>query len=499
MRAIILAAGIGSRLRPITDHKPKTMVEVNGCPMLGYILNALKYGGIKEVTICTGYKADVIEEYCRQKYSEMSITYILNPDYESTNNMYSLYLARKDIHGDFLLMNADLVFDPIVIRKLINQQGTLVAVDVGTYNEESMKLDIRENGTIKEISKKIEPDRCFGSSIDVYKICASDVDVFLKRLEYYIEVKNEKKQWTEVLLNDLFSSGIISALPCNINPSRWFEIDNYEDLAKAEILFNSKLNELQNRKLFFIDRDGTLTINDTAIPGASEFWAKLKDSGKMPFVLTNNSSRTPEEHAKVMNNIGIPAKKSDILLSTDSCLNEFRKLGIKRIFWLANKNVSDYIEYQGFLFDDSEPQALMLTYDDQITYSDLVMFSRLVRKGYPYYATHIDVVCPTTSGPIPDIGCFIETIAHTTGKHPIKTFGKPALDLVYPILESKNLKFSDAVVIGDRLYTDISMAAGTELISILVLTGETDRSAYEMATTRADIIVPSVSSLLEYL
>ncbi len=133
MKAIILAAGIGSRLKPLTDFKPKTMVEINGKPMLRHILDAVFAAGVTDVVICTGYKSEVIRDYCSKELASANIRFIENHDYQTTNNMYSLFLASAELRGDCLLMNADLCFDPQIIEMLMKQTETAFAIDKGRF------------------------------------------------------------------------------------------------------------------------------------------------------------------------------------------------------------------------------------------------------------------------------------------------------------------------------------------------------------------------------
>ncbi|MHA1793383.1 MAG: HAD hydrolase-like protein, partial [Promethearchaeota archaeon] len=153
----------------------------------------------------------------------------------------------------------------------------------------------------------------------------------------------------------------------------------------------------------------------------------------------------------------------------------------------------------GFIFDDKEPEAILLTYDIELTYEKLEKLTYLVRKGIPYYATHPDIVCPTDRGSLPDIGTFIEVIRLTTGIVPNRIFGKPNKDFINPILKKHGLSYSDTVIIGDRLYTDIKLAENSDITSILVLSGETTRKAHEKASVKADIVVNSVAELIEFI
>jgi HAD superfamily hydrolase (TIGR01450 family) len=499
VKAIILAAGVGSRLRPITDSKPKTLVEVNGKPMLGYLIDALVSNGVSDIVICTGYRAERIRAFCEQTYPDVSIRFVHNADFESTNNMYSLYLAKEEFTDDLLLMNADLVFLPGVIARMVARDDCAVAVDAGVYVDESMKIALRADGTIRAISKTIPPPDAFGSSIDVYRVTKGSLGVVAEEMRDIIEVHGDRNRWTEVMLDNLFSTGRLLAKPCDIRPEKWFEIDNYDDLARAEVLFNAKISSLKHKQVFFIDRDGTLLSKDAPIEGAAEAVKALTEVGKHVFVLTNNSSKGTQSHLASLASLGLPLTESQILLSTDAFADYCARKDIRRVCWLANEETTCHLQRRGLRFDEDHPQALLLTYDDQLTYAKLRAFIAQVRKGIPFYATHIDMVCPEPDGFVPDIGCYLFMIEKATGRTPARTFGKPSLELVRPTLERLGLTDADAVIIGDRLYTDIAMSKGTALTSVLVFSGETSRGAYEDADIRADVVLPSIGHLVPHI
>ena len=236
-KALILAAGLGTRLAPITDTVPKSLVSVNGKPILMKQIENLRYNGIMDITIVSGYKADVLEKAVHEKYPEVKI--VESIDYATTNNMYSAYLGIKSMFPDgeikpFYMMNADVFFDASVISALEKMSApNLVVVDMGRYIEESMKV-IEKDGRLVAISKQITPEEALGCSIDVYKFGADGGRAFYSRCVDYIEKKGELKKWSEVALNDAFNDAIFQACPLM---GRWLEIDNHEDLAAAEALF----------------------------------------------------------------------------------------------------------------------------------------------------------------------------------------------------------------------------------------------------------------------
>ncbi len=498
MRAVILAAGMGSRLRPITDYKPKTLVKVNDKPMLGYIIESLMLSSVNDIIICIGYRGEIIKNYCNNTYPAARFTFVENTRYAETNNMYSLYLVRQYLTEEFLLMNADLVFDPGVISLLLTMKNTAVAVDKGCYLEESMKVSVVD-GVVNRISKGISQSESYGCSIDVYKIAKHDVEVLVGEMKNIIQVNSDENQWTEVLLDRLFAVGKIAAQSCDIGANRWFEIDNYEDLHTAELLFNNHLPQLSSKKLYFIDRDGTMSIGNKKIEGVNKFFQALRDRKKQFYILTNNSSKPAPDHMSGFASQGIDLTEGNILVSLDAALEYFRQHNIYKIYFVANEHVKQYAADQSFTDCDSVPEAILLTYDTDITYQKLVKACFFIRNGIPYYATHADMVCPTEAGNIPDIGTFIEVIRLTTGQTPAIIFGKPNKEMVLPILNKLNLSPSDAVIVGDRLYTDIQLAQNAGITSVLVLSGETSREDYENSDIKADIVINSLNELAPFI
>ena len=236
-RALILAAGLGTRLAPITDDRPKSLVPVNGKPILIKQIENLKENGIEDITIVSGYRADRLAEAVNARFSGIKL--VDSADYASTNNMYSAYLGIRSMYpdgniGSFYMMNADVFFDGSVIEGLKEAgEGSFIVTDVGRYMEESMKVVVRE-GRVEAISKVIPEADAYGCSIDVYKFGSDGAAAFYKRCCEYIEEKKDLKKWSEVALNDALKDEVFKVCPLR---GRWFEIDDHNDLAAAEALF----------------------------------------------------------------------------------------------------------------------------------------------------------------------------------------------------------------------------------------------------------------------
>lgn len=241
MKAVILAAGLGTRLRPITDKVPKCMVPVNGVCIIDKQISNLLKSGVSEIIVVAGYKSNILREHLK-KYDFIKI--VDNVRYAETNNMYSLYLAYQYINdSEFLLMNSDVYFDANIIEGLLKTEWngkSLIACDKNGYIEESMKIMTNDQGIIKHISKKISELEYYAVSIDVYKLNRQASKTLLDQIKNTIEVKKDENSWTEVALDGIFTQ-------CNFMPysikGRWFEIDDHDDLHKAEEIFKGDMIE----------------------------------------------------------------------------------------------------------------------------------------------------------------------------------------------------------------------------------------------------------------
>lgn len=234
MKALILAAGLGTRLAPITDTCPKSMVPVNGKPIIQKQIENLLENNITDITVIGGYLYEVLEQFIHEKYPEIRV--INSVDYATTNNMYSAFIGKEYVgDDDFLMMNADVYYDSSVIKSLLEfAKPNAIVTDIGNYLEESMKV-IENNGHLVEIAKTITQEDALGASIDVYKFSKEGGNVFFEKCREYIEDKKELKKWSEVALNDILSEVKFYACPLN---GRWYEIDNHDDLKIAEELFS---------------------------------------------------------------------------------------------------------------------------------------------------------------------------------------------------------------------------------------------------------------------
>ena len=188
MKAIILAAGTASRLRPLTLHTPKCLLKVGERTLLQRSMDALIEAGIREFVIVTGYLHEQIEDFVRKTYQDSlggSVCFIHNKDYETTNNIYSLWLARPEAEGEeVLLLDSDLLYDAEIVKRVLADKHenvlTLIRHELG---EEEMKVVMAPDGSITEISKTCDPALAAGESLGIERMGKAYTTALYKELE----------------------------------------------------------------------------------------------------------------------------------------------------------------------------------------------------------------------------------------------------------------------------------------------------------------------------
>lgn len=499
-RAVILAAGKGSRLAPLTESKPKCLVKVYGKPILGYQIDSFLENNIREITVVAGYRSDMIEKFINENY-EGNVRVIYNVDYATTNNMFSLYLLKDYMKGvSFFLCNGDVIFDKSILDHYISSlnMGSAVFYDSSYFSDESMKIVTESGGVVRDISKKIKDYEAAGCSIDLYFFERKESELLFDEMKRIIEVEGDKAQWTEVAISRLVQNPEVHVKALDIAGKKWVEIDTLEDLLTADLEFSHLKHLLKDKRVFFIDMDGTLYVGNKPIPGAKQLISKLKGSKKGFYLLSNNSSTTKTNYVCKLRNMGIEVSDRNIILSTDGVIDYLKKRKIRRLFVLGTESVVRDFEINGFEIDYINPEVVVLTYDIEINYEKIKRAALLIQQGKEFIATHCDKVCPTESGLIPDIGSMIEMFEVATGVRP-KVFGKPNPEMVNYILKRENISPRDVVIIGDRLYTDLELAKKIGVDFVCVLSGETTRLDIDELTAESfpDLVVKDISVLVD--
>jgi choline kinase len=231
MKAVILAAGYGSRLGNHTRDVPKALLSIGGRPILDYTLEILSKHRVKDVVIVTGYKAHKIEHFVK-KYN-LNFNFVHNSHYRTTNNIYSLYLAMEEIGEGFYIINSDVFFHPDIFEYLHtnDEQSLVLSVDtVKKLGEEEMKVIIEEE-KVTRISKKIPPSEADGEYIGIAKV----PEKAIPDLRTHIEIVMEK-QGKRVFYEEAFQSMMDAGVTVGYESTRglpWIEIDTPLDLRSA--------------------------------------------------------------------------------------------------------------------------------------------------------------------------------------------------------------------------------------------------------------------------
>lgn len=237
MKAIILAAGMASRLRPLTENTPKCLLKVGEKCLLQRSIDALASDGIRDFVIVTGYLHEMIETFVAEQYGDkINVKFIHNDVFDSTNNIYSLWLARPEAEGqEILLLDSDLLYDPRIITKVMESDTdnvlTLIRHELG---EEEMKVVLdRENGTIIEISKTCNPADAAGESLGIEKMGCRYTSALYQELEPMMNEEHLENVFYERAFERLIAKGHTYKV---IDVTELFscELDTVEDFENAK-------------------------------------------------------------------------------------------------------------------------------------------------------------------------------------------------------------------------------------------------------------------------
>ncbi|WP_029513441.1 aminotransferase class I/II-fold pyridoxal phosphate-dependent enzyme [Mycoplasmopsis primatum] len=251
MNAIILAAGLGSRLKKITNNKCKAMVDVNGVPLIERILRILEKKDINKIFVVSGYKTDELQNFVKSLEIKKPIKFIENPIYDKTNNIYSFLLTKSEaIKDDFLLLESDLIFDESIIDNLLDDKfPNLALVDKYEPWMDGTCLKINKDNTISQFISKnnfaYNEANDYYKTVNIYKFSKNFArDIYFPYLEKYINKNGMNNYYEDVLPEIINSDNTILRAKIIDEKSKWYEIDDEQDLNIAESIFASGENKL---------------------------------------------------------------------------------------------------------------------------------------------------------------------------------------------------------------------------------------------------------------
>lgn len=241
--AVILAAGRGRRLRELSLEQPKPMTEVNNIPIIDNLVRQLIDNNIKKIVIVIGYFADKLKNHILNKFQNKGqFDFVVNEIYDTTNNIYSLYLAREFIKEGFFLFEADLFCDDLIIKDFLNsKEDNIILVDKYTHEMNGTVITIDESKTVlkmylnKDQLDNFNYDKTF-KTLNFYKLDKEYVNAFfLNKLEQHIRGQDVNSYYEQIIKESVDAGYKFSGLITKNH--KWWEIDTIEDLEKAELLF----------------------------------------------------------------------------------------------------------------------------------------------------------------------------------------------------------------------------------------------------------------------
>lgn len=234
MQAIILAAGLAKRLRPLTDTTPKCLLKAGDKTILEMTINNVLKNGINEFVMVTGYRENMIKDFISQNFPGFNIKYLTNSDYENNNNSYSLWMTKDHIKGDCILLDSDILFDYRIISKLLEYPHTdCLAVNTNhKLGEEEIKVIIDSTNKIEHIGKHLNPAECYGESIGIERFSHGFFKKLGEVLERKIVQENNVNEFYEASFQELYDAGN-AMYAVEVSEYTSMEIDFPEDLQRA--------------------------------------------------------------------------------------------------------------------------------------------------------------------------------------------------------------------------------------------------------------------------
>lgn len=261
------------------------------------------------------------------------------------------------------------------------------------------------------------------------------------------------------------------------------------------------LENLQQKKLFLFDIDGTLSVGDALFPGSSKLLSHIESIGGKSFFITNNSTKSGADYVAKFRDVFHLETTDEQFVTAGFLTIQFLKQNFANelIFVMATASFTAELKRCGLRIT-SDPDArfscILVAYDSELTYEKLALTSKaLLTHDVPFYATNPDLRCPIDFGFIPDCGAICNMLTETTGKTPIY-LGKPNAAIVEHCLAKSNFSKAETLVVGDRLYTDIACGINAGVDTCVLFTGEARPEEMETTEFPADYAFENVEALL---
>lgn len=234
--AIILSAGQGKRLLPLTEKYPKCMLTVAGKTLLEWQVQALLAAGIGRLHIITGFNSDLVEDHVKDRFGADldRINIIFNPFYSVSDNLASCWMARHAMAGDFILLNGDTLFEPALLNTVLTSPAAPVTLTIDykdRYDNDDMRVELNDS-MVKSVGKTLPDEHTMAESIGMLYFRGNGPALFRERLDRQMKQGDGLRRWFLSVVDTLAKDSLVRA--CSIAGHRWCEIDFKRDLEKAE-------------------------------------------------------------------------------------------------------------------------------------------------------------------------------------------------------------------------------------------------------------------------
>ena len=261
------------------------------------------------------------------------------------------------------------------------------------------------------------------------------------------------------------------------------------------------MKDLKNARLFLLDMDGTIYLDNDLFDGVTDFLAHIKALGGKYLFLTNNSSKSVNKYIEKLSALGIPTTADDFLTSTDATIVYLKPKNYKKIYAFGTTSFKEQLKAANLPITDrleDDIDCLLMGFDTELTFKKLEDACILLNRGVDYIATNPDFVCPTWYGSVPDCGSVSEMLFNATKRRP-KFIGKPQPEMALLAVEKTGFKREQTALIGDRLYTDIACGVNAGVNSVFVLSGEGTLEDLKTSDIKPDYIFKDIKEILEFI
>ena len=256
---------------------------------------------------------------------------------------------------------------------------------------------------------------------------------------------------------------------------------------------------LSHIKMFVLDMDGTIYLGEHLFPFTKRFLSQVMRSGREYCFFTNNSSKNREAYLKKLSHMGIEISEDKMLLSNGVILEWLKENRPgESCYVVGTPSLPADFQNAGIPLDEENPDLVILGFDTTLTYEKLSKACAFIRSGRPVFGVNPDLNCPVENGFIPDCGSIAALVKASTGVS-CEFFGKPSPHTLQYMLRKTGCHPEELAVVGDRLYTDIAVADGSQVTSILVMSGETTPELLTQSAIQPDLVVRDLDELANLL